>query len=73
MSIHLFNWKQFVFHRRCSFNLKSILEAELTGGGKESREVRQSVFFTPLNPWGDEIEEKIQGDTSKPRRAHHKT
>ena len=28
----LFDWKQFLFHRRCSFNLESILEAGLIAG-----------------------------------------
>ena len=46
-----FNWKQFLFHRGCSFNLKSILDAALIAGGKESKEGRQTVFFTPLDPW----------------------
>ena len=47
----LFTWKQFLFHRGCSFNLKSILEMGLIAGEKESREGRQTVSFTPLDPW----------------------
>ena len=43
MSLHL----QFVLHRGCSFNLKSVLEAGLIAGRKESREGRQTVFFAP--------------------------
>ena len=68
-----FNWKQILFHRGCSFNLKSILEAGLIGGGKESREGRQTVFFTPLAPRREEIEEDFKHDLSKPRKVHHKT
>ena len=49
----------FLVRQGCSFNLKFILEAGLITGGKESREGRQTVFFTPLDSWGDEIEEKI--------------
>ena len=61
MSLHLsFNWKQFVFHQGCSFNFKSVLEAGLIAGRRESREGRQTVFFTPLDPWGDEIEEFLR-------------
>ena len=61
MSLHLsFNWKQFVFHQGCSFNFKSVLEAGLIAGRRESREGRQTVFFTSLDPWGDEIEEFLR-------------
>ena len=68
-----FKWKQFLFHRGCSFNLKSILVAGLVAGRKESREGRQTVGFTHLDPWRNEIEEQFQGDMSKPRRVHCKT
>ena len=51
----------------------SILEAVLIAGGRESREGRQTVFFTPLDPWRDEIEEKFPGGLSKPREVHYKT
>ena len=64
-----FNRKQFHFYRGCSFNLKSILEARRIGGGKESREGRQTVFFTPLDPFG----RKFQVDLSKPGKVHNKT
>ena len=46
------------------------LEVNLGSGthcmGKESRAGRQTVFFTSLDPWGNEIEEHFQGDMSKP-------
>ena len=45
-----FKWKDFLFHRGCSFDLKSILDAGLFAGGKESKEGRQTVIFTPLDP-----------------------
>ena len=48
-------WKEFLFHRGCSVNVK-ILEAGLIACGEESKEGRQTVFFTPLDPWGDETE-----------------
>ena len=53
MLCHVFihhNWKEFVFHRGCSFNLTSILNTGLIAGGREGRETRHTVFFTPLNP-----------------------
>ena len=73
MSLLLSIGKQFHFYRECSFNLKSILETGLIAVGKDSREGRQTVFFTPLDPWRDETEETFQGDLSKPREVHHKT
>ena len=33
-----YNRKELVFHRGCSFNIKSILETGLIAGGKESKE-----------------------------------
>ena len=33
-----FKWIESLFHRECSFNVKSILEARLIEGGKESQE-----------------------------------
>ena len=44
------NRKEFVFHRGCSFNLKSILGAELIAEGREGRESRHTIFFTPFEP-----------------------
>ena len=66
------NWKEFVLHRVCSFTLTSILKAGLIAGGREGRETRHTVFFTPLNPWRDEIEEEFYGDLTKPRKVHFK-
>ena len=64
-----FNWKEFAFHRGCSVNIKSILETSLVAGGKESKEGRQTFFFTPLNPFGESQDE--EGDISKPRKGHY--
>ena len=71
------NWKEFVFHRGCSFNLACILNAGLIAGGREGgRETRHAVLFTPLNPWGTEEgeeEEEYCDDLTMPRKFHHKT
>ena len=40
-------WKEFVFHRVCSFKIYSILENGLTAEGKQNKEWRQTIFFTP--------------------------
>ena len=54
-------------------NLTSILNAELIAGGREGRETRHTVFFTPLNPWSTDDEEEYCGDLTKPRKVRHKT
>ena len=67
-----YNWKEFVFHRGCSVNIKSMLETSLVAGGKESKERRQTFFFTSPSPFGEnQDEEAPDGDISKPRRAHY--
>ena len=66
------SWKQFVFHRGCSFDLKSIMGAGLIAGGREGRENRHPVFFTPQIPWCTEGEEQCHDDLTKPRKVHHK-
>ena len=38
-------------------------------GGKEPREGRRTVSFTPLDPVGDETEEEYD-DLTKPRKVH---
>ena len=41
-------------------------------GRRESKEGRQSIFFTPLNPFGDNPdEEELSDDLSKPRKVHY--
>ena len=44
----------------------------LIAGARESKEGRQSIFFTLLNPHGDNPdEEELSDDLSKPRKVHH--
>ena len=58
-----YNWKEFVFHRGCSSNGNSIHETGLVAGGTESKEGRQTIFFTHLNPVGEnQDEEEPDGD-----------
>ena len=54
--------ERILFHRACSFNFTSIL----TSGS------RQTIFFTPLNPLGDNPDEEEPRDVqSKPRKVHY--
>ena len=60
--------KEFLFHRGCSYDVASILIA----GGRESKEGRQTIFCTPLNPFGYiPDEEEPSDDLSKPRKVHY--
>ena len=54
-------WKEFLFHRGCSFDVTSILRSGLIAGGRESKEGRHTIFFTPLNPFGDNPDEEEAG------------
>ena len=66
------DWKESVLHRGCSFNIKSILETGLIAGGTESKEGRQTIFFTPLNPFGEiQDEEEPGGGLSKTRKVQY--
>ena len=64
-------WKEFLFQRGYSIN------TNLTYGthryGKESKEGRQTVFFTPLDPWRDETEEEFDSDLFKSRTVHYQS
>ena len=57
-----YKWKEFLFHRGCSCNVTSLLKSGLFAGGRESKEGRRTIFFTPLNPLEDNPDEKEPGD-----------
>ena len=53
---------------RCHFDTK----AELIAGGRESKEGKQTIFLTPLNPFGDTPDgEEPSDDSSKSRKVHY--
>ena len=55
-----YKWKEFLIHRRCSFDVSSIKEG------------RQTIFFTPLDPLGgNPDEEELGDDLSRPRKRHY--
>ena len=69
-----YKWKEFLFHRGCSHNVQSILKSGLIAGGRESKQGRQAIFFTPLSPFGpNPDEEKLSDDLSKPRKVHYES
>ena len=59
---HSDSWKRFIFHRGCSFSIQSNLENGLIPGGKESKGGRQTIFFTPLDPFGENSDEEETRD-----------
>ena len=48
-----YNWKEYIFHRIISWNSQSVVESGLILGGKENDKARQAVFFTPVDPFGN--------------------
>ena len=67
-----YKWKEFLFHRRYSYDVTSILKSGLSAGGREGKEKRRTIFFTLLNPFGDKPdEEEPSDDLSKPRKGHN--
>ena len=60
-----YQWKELPVSSR-------ILTSGLVAGGRESKEGRQTIFFAPLNPFGDSPDEEETGDDlSKPRKIHY--
>ena len=67
-----YTWKEFLFHRGCSYDVTSILKSGLIAGGRESEEGGQTIFFTPLSPFGDNPDqEEPSDDFSKPRKVQY--
>ena len=64
-------WKESLYQMGSSFNINSILQAGLISGGKGTKEGRQTVFFTPLDSFGEEAQEKFDNDLSWPRQVHY--
>ena len=66
-----YKWKDFLFHRRCSCDMQSIIRSGLITRGRKGKEGRQNTFRALLNPFGDNPDEEIHcDDQSKPRKIH---
>ena len=63
----LFKWKEFIFHRCCSFSIQSILENGLIPGGKE----KQIIFHTTLSFGGGSDEKEFSDDHATPQKVHY--
>ena len=67
-----YNWKEHIFHRGCSWSVQPILGSGLIPDGKESDTARQAVFFTPLNPFGENPDkEEHHDDCTVPQKVHY--
>ena len=64
-------WREFLFHRGCSCDVTTILKAGLIAGGRNNKEGRPTIFFTLLNPVGDNPDEELGDDLSKPKEVHY--
>ena len=54
--------------------LNSFLAIGIIPGGKENDKARQAVFFTHLNPFGNDLdEEKTHDDQPVPQKVHYQT
>ena len=56
-----YRWKQFIFHVGRARDQYSIAEVGLVAGGKERKEGRQTIFFTPLDPFNSDADEAVNG------------
>ena len=61
-----------MFHAGSSLDLHSIIQSGLIGGGKDTIEGRQTVFFTAVNPVIDSQEDELY-DLMKPRKVPYNT
>ena len=66
-----FSDQQWLLQGCFSFSIQSIHENGLIQGGEESDKGRQTVFFTPLSPFGgDPDEEESRNDYTVPQKVH---
>ena len=67
-----YNWKQFIYHAGRARDPYSIAKTRLVAGGKERKEGRQTIFFTPLDLFNsDASEADLITDFKKPREVHY--
>ena len=65
-------WKRFIYHLGRARDQYSIAEAGLVAGGKERKEGRQTIFFTPLDPFNSDADEAESiTDIKKPRKVQY--
>ena len=64
-----YRWKRFIYHVGRARYQHSKAEVGLVAGGKEGR---QTIFFTPLDPFNSDADEaELITDIKKPTKAHY--
>ena len=67
-----YKWKRFIHHVGRVRDQHSIAEIGLVAGGKERKEGRQTIFFTPLDPFNSDADEaETTTDTTKLRKVQY--
>ena len=67
-----YRWKQVIYHVGRARDQYFAAEAGLVTGGKERKEGRQTIFFTPLGPFNSDANEAESiTDIKKPRKVHY--
>ena len=69
-----YRWKRVIYSVGRARDQYSIAEAGLLAGGKERKEGRQTIFFTPLDPFNSDADEaELITDIKKPRKVHYQS
>ena len=64
--------KESIYHLGQARNQYSIAVSGLVAGGKERKEGRQTIFFTPLDPFNSDANEaELITDFNKARKLHY--
>ena len=67
----LYTWTEFIYRVGRARDQYSIAVARLVAGGKERKEGRQTIFFTPLDPFNSGANEAESiTDFYKARKVH---
>ena len=67
-----YQWKRFIYHVGRARDQYSIAEIGLVAGGTEREEGRQTIFFTPFDPFNSDAHEAESiTDTTKPRKVKY--
>ena len=67
-----YKWKRFICHIGRARDQNSTAEIWLVAGGKERKEGRQTIFFTPLDPFNSDANEAESiTDIKKPRKVQY--
>ena len=65
-------WKEFIYHVGRARDQYSTAVAGLVAGGKERNERRQTIFFTPLDPFNSDADgAELVTDFKKARKLHY--